>query len=147
MAASHASPLDARMTRDPSHAETLARLDALARLMDSAFVLPGTGIRFGLDSVIGLAPGIGDAVSTAVSAYLIWEARRLGLPRRHIARMIGNVALDAAIGVVPLLGDAADVLFKANRRNMRILRDHLDQAWRDKHGVIDAEFRVVERSR
>lgn len=138
---------DPSRTGDPSRAETLARLDALSRLLDSAFVLPGTNFRFGIDGVIGLVPGIGDLVSTALSSYIIWEARRLGLPRWKIARMIGNVAIDAAVGVVPFLGDAADVIFKANRRNMRILRDHLHRESLDARGVIDAEYRVVERTR
>lgn len=147
MAAAHAAPFTERLARDPSHAETVARLDALSRLLDSAFVLPGTNIRFGLDGIIGLAPGIGDAISTALSAYLIWEARRLGLPRHKIARMVANTAFDAAFGVVPVVGDIADVWFKANRRNMRILREHLDKTRRDKEGVIDADYTVVERRR
>ena len=138
---------DKQLAGTPSQAETLARLDALSRLLDNAFVLPGTNIRFGLDGIIGLVPGIGDLVTTALSSYIIWEARRLGLPGWKIARMIGNVAFDAAIGIVPLLGDAADVLFKANRRNMRILREHLEHQSRDARGVIDADYEVVERRR
>lgn len=130
-----------------SRADTVMRLDAISRLLDSAFVLPGTGIRFGLEGVIGLVPGIGDLVTTALSSYLIWEARRLGLPRRKIARMIGNVAFDAAIGIVPIIGDAADVLFKANRRNMRIIREHLEREAGGRPDVVDAEFDVVERRR
>ena len=131
----------------PGRAETLARLDAIANLLDSAFVVPGTNIRFGLDGIIGLVPGIGDVVTTALSTYLIWEARRLGLPRWKIARMIGNVAFDGAIGIVPVIGDAFDVLFKANRRNMRIIREHLEREDRAAQGVIDADWRVVERGR
>lgn len=131
----------------PSRADTVLRLDALSRLLDNAFTVPGTNIRFGLDGIIGLVPGIGDLVSMGLSSYLIWEARRLGLPRRKIVRMIGNVAIDTAIGAVPLLGDAADVLFKANRRNMRIIREHLEQEARSRPDVVDAEFDVVERRR
>ena len=133
--------------KTPSRDETVARLDALSKLLDSAFVLPGTNIRFGLDGIIGLVPGIGDLVSTALSSYLIWEARRLGLPRWKIARMIANVAFDGAVGIVPFVGDAFDVLFKANRRNMRIIREHLEAEDRRDRGVIDADYRVVERSR
>lgn len=131
----------------PSRADTVMRLDALSRLLDNAFVIPGTTIRFGLDGIIGLVPGIGDLVTTALSSYIIIEARRLGLPRRKIARMIANVAFDAAVGIVPVVGDAADVLFKANRRNMRIIREHLEQERRADTDVIDAEFDVVERRR
>jgi hypothetical protein len=138
-----------------SRAETLRRLDALAQLLDGAFAIPGTNVRFGLDAVIGLVPGIGDLVTTALSSYIIWEARRLGLPRWKIARMIGNVALDATVGIVPLVGDLMDVAFKANRRNLRIIRDHFrgelgDPAFgpaRPDPGVIDAEYRVVETRR
>ena len=104
----------------------LRRIEALARLMDSAFVIPGLNLRVGLDSLIGVVPGIGDAVTTAVSAYLVYEARRLGLPKRKIARMIGNVAMDAVLGAVPFAGDIADVFFKSNMRNLRILREHLE---------------------
>ena len=140
-----------RLARIPglsrSRADTVMRLDALSRLLDNAFEIPGTGIRFGLDGIIGLVPGIGDLVSMGLSSYLIFEARRLGLPRWKIARMIGNVAFDTAIGAIPLLGDAADVLFKANRRNMRIIREHLDQETRADPRVVDAEFEVVERRR
>ena len=125
--------------RAPSRDEVVARLDAIANLLDNAFTLPGTNIRFGIDGIIGLVPGIGDLVTTALSSYLIWEARRLGLPRWKIARMVGNVAFDTVIGVVPLIGDAADVLFKANRRNMRIIRDHLDVEDRRDRGVVDAD--------
>jgi hypothetical protein len=107
-----------------SRAERLARLDALANLFDTAFVLPGTNIRFGLDALIGLVPGIGDAVTTFVSLYIVNEARALGAPRHLIARMLANVALDSVVGVVPFLGDAFDVMWRANRRNLTLLRNH-----------------------
>lgn len=113
--------------RAPSRAERIARIDALATLLDTAFVVPGTQIRFGLDAVIGLVPGIGDAITTAISLYIVSEARALGVPRLLVARMLANVAFDGVIGVVPLVGDAFDVAFRANRRNMALLRDHLDK--------------------
>ena len=99
----------------------------LAHLLDSAFVIPGTRHRVGLDAVIGLVPGIGDLVSTALASYIVWEAKQLGLPRWKIARMIGNVAVDTTIGAIPLAGDLFDVAFKANRRNLKIVRDHLER--------------------
>ena len=105
----------------------IARIDALANLLDSAILIPGTDIRFGLDAVIGLVPGIGDAITTALGLYLVNEARALGAPPLLIARMVANVALDGIVGAVPLLGDVFDVAFRANRRNMRLLRDHLDR--------------------
>jgi len=95
--------------------------------MDTAFVVPGTQVRFGVDALIGLVPGIGDAISTAVSLFVVSEARALGAPAWLIARMIGNVALDGVVGAVPLVGDVFDVAFRANRRNMALLRAHLDK--------------------
>ena len=110
-----------------SRAETLQRLDALATLMDSAFVIPGTSVRMGLDGLIGLVPVIGDLVTTAISSYILYEARRLGASRLTIARMAANVAVDGVIGAIPIAGDVFDIAFRANRRNMRILRRHLER--------------------
>lgn len=112
--------------RPLSRAERIARLDALATLLDTAFVVPGTQIRFGVDALIGLVPGIGDAITTLLALYVVREARDLGAPRLLIARMLGNVAIDGLVGAVPLVGDAFDVVWRANRRNIRLLRDHLD---------------------
>ena len=112
--------------RTQSRAERIARLDALASLLDTAFIVPGTNIRFGIDALIGLVPGIGDAVTTLMSLYIVREARELGAPRHLIARMLVNVALDSVVGAVPLLGDAFDVMWRANRRNMALLQKHLD---------------------
>jgi len=106
--------------------ERIARIDALATLLDTAFVIPGTQIRLGLDALIGLVPGIGDAISTIMSLFIVNEARALGAPPLVIARMLANVALDGLVGAVPLAGDVFDVAFRANRRNMALLRAHLD---------------------
>ena len=114
--------------RSLSREERIARLDALATLLDTAFIVPGTQIRFGLDALIGLVPGIGDAITTAISLYIVNEARALGAPPLLIARMVANVAFDGLVGAVPLVGDAFDVAFRANRRNMALLRGHLDTA-------------------
>ncbi|HEX2725985.1 MAG TPA: DUF4112 domain-containing protein, partial [Beijerinckiaceae bacterium] len=111
----------------PSRADSVARLELLSRLLDSAFLIPGTNQRVGLDAIIGLIPGVGDLVSTALSSYIIWEARQLGLPRWKIARMVGNVAADTVLGAIPFAGDVFDVFFRANRRNMRIVREHLER--------------------
>jgi Domain of unknown function (DUF4112) len=111
--------------RPRSRQERIARLDALASLLDTAFVLPGTNVRFGVDALIGLVPGIGDAITTALSLYLIHEARQLGAPRHVLIRMLANTALDGMVGAVPLVGDAFDVMWRANRRNMRLLQDWL----------------------
>jgi Domain of unknown function (DUF4112) len=107
--------------------QRIARIDALATLMDTAFIIPGTQVRFGLDALIGLIPGIGDAITTVISLFIVSEARALGAPPILIARMVANVALDGFVGAVPLVGDAFDVAFRANRRNMALLRAHLDK--------------------
>jgi hypothetical protein len=127
MATTHAWDSGRSETRDYSHAQRLAGLDALSRLFDTAFIIPGTNIRFGLDALIGLVPGIGDVITTATSLYLVHEARQLGAPKHLIARMIGNIALDGVVGAVPLVGDAFDVMFRSNRRNMALLRNHLER--------------------
>ncbi|WP_240782548.1 DUF4112 domain-containing protein [Roseococcus sp. SYP-B2431] len=101
-----------------------ARLDLIADLLDSRWRIPGTGIRFGADALLSLIPAAGPAISTALSGYLIWEAHRLGASRGLLARMIANVGLDAAISSVPLVGAVGDVFFRANRRNMALLRQH-----------------------
>lgn len=111
--------------RARSRRERLARLDALADLLDTAFVIPGTGIRFGMDSLVGLVPGIGDAITTVVSLWIVYEARELGARPHVLARMLGNVAVDGVIGAVPLAGDLFDVAWRANKKNVRILREHL----------------------
>jgi hypothetical protein len=108
-----------------SRAQRIARLDALATLLDTAFVVPGTNVRFGVDALLGLVPGIGDAITTAMSLYIVKEARALGAPRWLVARMLGNVAIDGLVGAVPLMGDVFDVAFRANRRNLALLQKHL----------------------
>ena len=107
----------------------LARLRKLAVLLDTAVVLPG-GIRVGADSIIGLAPGIGDAITTAMAAYLVYEAHRLGVPKHKLARMIGNLTIDGLVGAIPILGDIFDVAFKANMRNFKIIEEHFGERLR-----------------
>lgn len=108
-------------------AEARRRLEAISRLLDSRWRVPGTGIRFGLDAALNFIPGLGTVASKGVSAYLIWEARRLGVPVGTILRMVGNVGLDAVISAVPLAGWVGDAFFRANLRNMALLRGHLDR--------------------
>ena len=110
-----------------SRGARIARIDALATLLDTALVIPGTTVRFGLDALIGLFPAVGDIITTALSLFIVHEAYQLGAPRHVIVRMLGNVALDGVFGAVPLVGDAFDVLWRANRRNMRLLREWLER--------------------
>jgi hypothetical protein len=118
---------DSRPTGQSSRAERVARLDALANVLDSALVIPGTNIRFGLDAAIGLVPGVGDVITTATSLYIVHEAYQLGVPKHLIVRMLANVALDGFVGAVPLIGDVFDALWRSNRRNMALLRQHLER--------------------
>jgi hypothetical protein len=113
--------------RPRSRGERIARLETLAGLLDTALVIPGTGVRFGLDGLIGLVPGIGDLITTAMSLFIIYEARALGAPRYLIMRMVGNLALDGMVGAVPLVGDAFDLMWRSNRRNVRLLQDWLER--------------------
>ncbi len=110
---------------DAEAAARLKRIKRLAWLVDAAFVIPGTKFRFGLNSLIGLAPGAGDAVLGVISLYIIHQAAQLGVPRHLVMRMIGNVAVEVVGGSVPVLGDLFDVALKANLRNIRILEEHL----------------------
>ena len=107
--------------------QRLARLEALAKLLDVAFVLPGTNIRYGIDGLIGLIPVVGDIITTAISLWLVREARALGAPWHVTARMLANVAVDGVVGIVPLAGDAFDVMFRANVRNVRLLKRWMDK--------------------
>lgn len=107
--------------------QRIARLEVLAKLLDVAFVVPGTKIRYGIDGLIGLIPIVGDLVTTAISLWLVREARALGAPWHITARMLGNVAVDGVVGLVPLAGDAFDVMFRANIRNVRLLRRWMDK--------------------
>ena len=112
-----------RLTRE----QRLKRLEAIAKLLDVAFILPGTNIRYGIDGIIGLIPVVGDIIATALSLWLVREARALGAPWHVTARMLGNVAIQGVVGTVPVAGDAFDVLFRANIRNVRMLRRWMDK--------------------
>ena len=107
--------------------QRFARIDALSKLLDVAFVLPGTNIRYGIDGLVGLIPVFGDLLTTAISLWIVREARSLGAPKHVVARMLGNVALDGVVGLVPFVGDAFDVVFRANIRNMRLLKKWMDK--------------------
>lgn len=115
-------------TIDPVERSTidseLRDLERLADWMDTRFRLPGTNYRFGLDGLLGLVPGIGDGVVALPAIYLIARARGIGAPTHLQARMAGNVLLDVVIGAVPLVGDLFDFGFKANTRNVKLLREH-----------------------
>lgn len=112
---------------DPKIAADLDRLDNLAHRMDALFRVPGTSIRVGADSLLGLIPGVGDTLALAPAGYIIASARRLGAPWPLIGRMGFNAGVDAIIGSIPLLGDIFDIGWKGNLRNVRLLRAHLER--------------------
>jgi len=122
-------PLNSRgglpIGRDP--AAVRQRIEAMEHLLERAFVIPGINRPVGLDAIVGLVPVVGDLVSAALGAYIIWEASNLGLPKWKLWRMAGNVAFDSAVGAVPVAGDVFDLLFRSNTRNLRIVRRHLDK--------------------
>jgi hypothetical protein len=111
------------MPENPVHPR-IRNLDALARIMDSQFRIPGSQIRFGMDSIIGLIPGVGDLISFFISAYIMSTASKLGASNYVMARMALNSGIDAIIGSIPLLGDIFDVGFKAIKRNIKLLQRH-----------------------
>lgn len=120
-----------RLSRMPSpsgddpQAEALKRMELVANLLDSAFLVPGTNQRIGIDAIIGLVPGIGDVITTLLSSYVLWEAKRVGVSRLAMTRMVGNLAVHATLGSVPLIGDAFDAWFRVNQRNLKIVRSHI----------------------
>lgn len=103
------------------------RIEAMEQLLERSFTIPGVNYPVGLDSIVGLVPVVGDLVTAAMGAYLVWEARNIGLPKWKLWRMAGNVAFDTAIGAIPVAGDAFDLLFRSNTRNLRIVKRHLDK--------------------
>jgi hypothetical protein len=107
--------------------QRLKRLEAVAKILDVAFILPGTKIRYGVDGIVGLIPVVGDIIATGLSLWVVYEARALGAPWHITARMLGNVAFQGVVGTVPVAGDAIDVLFRANMRNARLLRTWLEK--------------------
>lgn len=117
-------PPSQRPVPNPAHGPRLDRLERLAHGMDSRFRLPGTRIRFGWDSIIGLVPGLGDVATLAPASYIWLEGHRMGASNGVKTRMALNIGVDWIVGSVPIIGDLLDVGLKANRRNVRLLRDH-----------------------
>ena len=116
------------MTRSSSHAEgevqapkELRKAQDMANLLDTAVKLPVIPIRVGLDSLIGLIPGVGDALMLGASLRIIWLAKKMGVPKPLLTKMVRNSAIDFGLGFVPLVGDIVDVFYKANQKNVRIL--------------------------
>jgi hypothetical protein len=123
------------MGTDP--AAVRQRIELMEHLLERSFTIPGINRPVGLDALAGLIPVVGDLVTAAMGAWIVWEARNLGLPKWKLFRMGANVAFDAAVGAVPVVGDAFDFLFRSNSRNLKIVRRHLDRH-HPQSRVIDA---------
>ena len=111
--------------RDP--ASIRRRIEAMEALLEGLFVIPGTNRRVGLDSLVGLIPVVGDLVTAGMGAWIVWEARNLGMSKWQLVRMAGHVGIDTLIGAIPFAGDLFDFLYKSNSKNLRIIRKHLDR--------------------
>ena len=118
-------PMDLPMGRDPLAVRR--RIEAMEQLLERSFVIPGINRAIGLDALAGLVPVLGDVITAAMGAYIVWEASNLGMPKWKLWRMAGNIALDTALGAIPIAGDLFDVLFRSNTRNLKIVRRHLDK--------------------
>ena len=103
------------------------RIVAMEKVLERSFTIPGINRPVGLDAIVGLVPVLGDVVTAGMGAYIVWEARNLGLPKWKIWRMAGNVVFDSAVGAVPVAGDLFDFMFRSNSRNLKIIKRHLDK--------------------
>jgi hypothetical protein len=103
------------------------RVEMLEKVLERAFVIPGTRQPVGFDALAGLVPVVGDLVAAALGLYLVWEARNLGMSRWQQARMIAHIGIDTLLGAVPVVGDIFDFVYRSNSKNLRIIRKHLDR--------------------
>ena len=129
-------PMAAALPTGTDPSSVRRRIEAVEKWLEPGFRVPGVGYEFGLDAIVGLIPVLGDVVGAAFGAYLVWEAKNLGMPKWTLWRRAGNVGFDTAVGLVPFAGDALDFLFRSNTRNLRVVKRHLD-----KH---HPETRVIE---
>jgi len=103
------------------------RIEGMEKLLERLFVIPGLNKPIGLDVILDLIPGVGDIAGAALGAYIVWEARNLGMSKWHIARMSGNVGFDFLLGAIPWIGAIPDFFFRSNTRNLKIIKRHLDK--------------------
>ncbi|HTN13582.1 MAG TPA: DUF4112 domain-containing protein [Sphingomonadaceae bacterium] len=103
------------------------RIEAMEMVLERSFTIPGINRAVGLDAIVGIIPVLGDVLTAAMGAYIVWEARNLGLPKWKLARMAANIAFDTALGAIPVAGDLFDLLYRSNSRNLRIVKKHLDK--------------------
>jgi Domain of unknown function (DUF4112) len=125
--------------------ESFARIETLAKILDSAIRIPGTNVVMGADALLGLVPVIGDAISGIIASYIIWEARRLGAPRWLVARMTMNTTIDTVLGSIPVVGDIFDVAYKSNLKNVALLKRHAEKnAARYGRRTIETTYAVLD---
>ncbi|MEL6688067.1 MAG: DUF4112 domain-containing protein [Pseudomonadota bacterium] len=135
--------IDPLIARHHQERETLERIERLAQTMDAAFYIPGTEIPLGVDTLVGLIPGIGDTLSLAIASYIASHGIGLKAKKRHMAIMGGNIFLDWLIGLIPLIGDLFDIGWKGNLRNAALLRRLSEERWareREAAGIIEHEL-------
>ncbi len=120
-------PMEMQFPLGNEPAAVRQRVEALEKLLERSIPIPGLNKVVGLDGVIGLVPVAGDLIAAAMGLYLVWEAKNLGMSKWHLARMAANVGFDTFLGAIPVAGDLFDFLFRANSRNLRIIRKHLDK--------------------
>jgi len=111
--------------RDP--ASVRLRVEAMEKLLERLFVIPGTKQTVGLDVILDLVPVVGDIAAAALGAYIVWEAKNLGMSKWQMSRMAGNVGIDWLLGLIPVIGAVPDFFFRSNTRNLRIIKRHLDK--------------------
>jgi hypothetical protein len=124
---------------DRRRIEQKEKLNRLAWLMDNSFRIPGTQMRFGLDGLIGLIPGLGDAIGAIISSHILTQAAQMGAPKSLLLKMAFNIGLDAVLGIIPVIGDVSDFIWKANQRNVQLLNDYVEEPQKT---VIHSRFFV-----
>jgi hypothetical protein len=131
---------DAVLVRHDQDRESLERVEALAKTMDAAFTIPGTNIPLGVDTIVGLVPGIGDTISLGIAAYIASHGIGLKAKKRHMGLMGFNIFIDWLIGLVPVIGDLFDIGWRGNLRNAALLRQITEDRWAEERvevGIID----------
>lgn len=113
------------VSRDPQAVRN--RVEAMEKVLERAFVIPGINRPIGVDSIVGLIPVVGDVVTALMGAYIVWEARNLGMSKLQLTRMAANVGIDTALGAIPFAGDVFDFFWRSNTKNLKIIRKHLDK--------------------
>lgn len=120
-------PMGVTLPTGTDPASVRQRIEAMEILLERSFTIPGINRSVGLDAIVGIIPVLGDVLTAAMGAYIVWEARNLGLPKWKLARMAANIAFDTALGAIPVAGDLFDLLYRSNSRNLRIVKKHLDK--------------------